>query len=66
MLRILHAWLGVAFYRWALAEINPLHPDLPRILRRRRELQDRLDRLLPARVRVRATHTGVHTGTHKS
>lgn len=49
---MLHTWLGAHFYAWAMREIDPLHPDVPRILLRQRELQDRLQRLLP-RARVR-------------
>lgn len=29
---------SIAYYRWALAEINPMHPDLPRIVHRLRDL----------------------------
>lgn len=29
----------IAYYRWALAEINPLHPDVPRIVHRLRSLR---------------------------
>lgn len=47
ILRILHTLAGAGFYAWALREINPLHPDLPRIVLRKRELQDELARLLP-------------------
>jgi hypothetical protein len=47
VLHMLHAWLGSAFYRWAMREINPMHPDVPRILCRQRELQDKMGRLLP-------------------
>jgi hypothetical protein len=34
-----------AFYDWAAREINPLHPDLPRIMRRQRELEDQAKEL---------------------
>jgi len=47
LLNILHAWVADGFYRWAMREINPLHPDVPVILQRRRELQDKMERLLP-------------------
>ncbi len=43
---MLHTWIGSSFYAWAMREIDPLHPDLPRIVLRQRELQDTLDRLL--------------------
>ncbi|WP_290906316.1 hypothetical protein [Aquabacterium sp.] len=47
VLHLLHAWIGGAFYRWAMREINPLHPDVPDILVRQRRLQDKAERLLP-------------------
>lgn len=31
---------SIAFYRWALSEITPTHPDVPHIVRRLRELLD--------------------------
>ena len=34
-----------AFYKWAMSEINPLHPDLPRIMMRQQELQDKARRI---------------------
>lgn len=46
VLHLLHAWIANAFYRWALSEINPLHPDLPRIVMRKQELVDKRRRLL--------------------
>lgn len=45
VLHMLHAWLGSAFYRWAMREINPLHPDVPRILARQAQLDDKLRRI---------------------
>lgn len=41
ILNLLHLTVAQAFYRWALREINPLHPDVPRILLRQQELSDR-------------------------
>lgn len=35
-----------AFYRWALREIDPLHPDVPRLVLRQYELNERTTRLL--------------------
>ena len=29
-----------AFYEWAMKEIDPLHPDVPKIMLRQRELAD--------------------------
>lgn len=31
---------AIAYYRWALAEINPQHPDVPYIVLRLRALLD--------------------------
>lgn len=45
ILILLHVALAHAFYRWALREIDPLHPDVPRILLRAQELEDRAQRL---------------------
>jgi hypothetical protein len=30
---------AIQFYSWALREINPMHPDVPYIVRRLNELQ---------------------------
>lgn len=38
--RLVCLWLAQAFYRWALREIDPLHPDVPRIVLRQRELAE--------------------------
>lgn len=40
VLRLLHLTIAGAFYRWAMAEIDPLHPDLPRILVRQSQIRD--------------------------
>ncbi len=49
---MLLTWISAHFYAWAMREIDPLHPDVPRILLRQRELQETLDRVLP-RARAR-------------
>jgi len=36
----LYREFAIFYYRWALRDINPLHPDVPRIVRRLRELLD--------------------------
>ena len=41
ILNLIHLTFAQAFYRWALREINPLHPDVPRILLKQQELSDR-------------------------
>lgn len=35
---VLRLWV-LAFYRWALREIDPMHPDLPHIVVRVAELE---------------------------
>ena len=44
ILNLLHITFAQLFYRWALREISPLHPDVPRILLRQQELADRARR----------------------
>ena len=41
----IHVVFAGAFYRWALREIDPMHPDLPRILLRKRELAEKQNRI---------------------
>ena len=45
ILNLIHVMVAQAFYRWALAEINPLHPDVPRIMLRQQELEDKARRI---------------------
>lgn len=45
ILSLLHVVLAQAFYRWALREINPMHPDVPRIVRRQLELKEKYQRI---------------------
>lgn len=45
ILNLVHTMLAQAFYRWAMREINPLHPDVPRILARQAQLDDKLRRI---------------------
>ena len=45
ILHLIHVMTAQAFYKWALSEINPLHPDLPRIMMRQQELQDKARRI---------------------
>lgn len=42
---LIHVAFAGAFYCWALREIDPLHPDLPRILLRKRELAEKRHRI---------------------
>lgn len=45
ILNLIHVMVAQAFYQWALREIDPLHPDVPRIMLRRRELEDKARRM---------------------
>ena len=45
VLSLLHLVLAQAFYRWAMREISPLHPDVPRIMLRQQELNERMRRI---------------------
>jgi hypothetical protein len=45
ILNLIHVMVAQAFYGWALREINPLHPDVPRIMLRRQELEDKARRI---------------------
>jgi hypothetical protein len=38
-LQSLLRFLALAYYRWALKEIDPRHPDLPHVMLRIRELE---------------------------
>lgn len=42
------AWLLWAkfWYAWAMREIDRLHPDVPKILRKQIEIEDKLKRIL--------------------
>ena len=41
IINLLHVVVAQAFYRWAMREINPMHPDVPRIMMRQRELNEK-------------------------
>lgn len=45
ILELIHVTFAQAFYRWAMREIDPLHPDLPRIVMRQQELRDKAQRM---------------------
>jgi hypothetical protein len=45
ILHYIHAATASAFYAWAMREINPAHPDVPRIMQRQVELADKLKRI---------------------
>jgi hypothetical protein len=41
ILHLLHVVVAEAFYRWAMAEISPMHPDVPKIMLRQRQLAEK-------------------------
>ena len=45
ILNFIHVTIARAFYSWAMKEINPMHPDVPRIMQRQRELEDKAQRI---------------------
>ena len=45
ILRFIHVSFAQAFYGWALREIDPMHPDLPKLVMRRQELADQARRM---------------------
>jgi hypothetical protein len=45
ILSLIHVMVAQAFYRWAMSEIDPLHPDVPRIMLRQQELADKAQRI---------------------
>ncbi len=45
ILELLYVMTARALTGWALREIDPLHPDLPRLVLRQHQLDDRAKRL---------------------
>jgi hypothetical protein len=45
ILHIAHTRIAQFFYTWAMNEIDPLHPDVPRIVQRQAQLRDKLAKL---------------------
>jgi hypothetical protein len=41
ILHLLHVVTAQAFYRWAMKEISPMHPDVPRIMLRQQQLAEK-------------------------
>jgi hypothetical protein len=41
IINLLHVVLAQAFYRWAMKEINPMHPDVPKIMLRQQQLAEK-------------------------
>ena len=45
IISLLHVVLAQAFYRWAMREINPMHPDVPKIMLRQQQLAEKYRRI---------------------
>jgi hypothetical protein len=45
IIRFIHLTFSQAFYGWALREIDPMHPDLPKLVMKRQELADQARRM---------------------
>ena len=45
VLNFIHVAFAQAFYKWAMREIDPMHPDVPRIMMRQQELRDKAHRM---------------------
>ena len=45
ILHLLHVVVAQAFYRWAMREISPMHPDVPKIMLRQQQLDEKYRRI---------------------
>ena len=45
ILNLLHVVCAQAFYRWAMNEISPMHPDVPKIMVRQQQLEEKYRRI---------------------
>lgn len=45
ILHLLHVMVAQAFYRWAMKEISPMHPDVPKIMLRQQQLAEKYRRI---------------------
>ena len=45
ILHLLHVVVAQAFYRWAMKEISPMHPDVPKIMLRQQQLAEKYRRI---------------------
>jgi hypothetical protein len=45
ILDLLHVMVAQAFYKWAMREINPMHPDVPKIMLRQQQLAEKHRRI---------------------
>ena len=48
ILHFIHVTFAQAFYGWALREIDPMHPDLPKLVMKRQQLADEARRMFAA------------------
>jgi hypothetical protein len=53
ILNLVYVMTARAFYDWALREIDPLHPDVPRLVMRQHELDERARKLFGRQTRRR-------------
>ena len=45
ILDLFHVMVAQAFYKWAMREINPMHPDVPKIMLRQQQLAEKYRRI---------------------
>jgi hypothetical protein len=45
ILHLLHVVCAQAFYKWAMNEISPMHPDVPKIMLRQQQLAEKYRRV---------------------
>ena len=45
ILSLIHVTVAQAFYRWAMKEIHPMHPDVPKIMLRQQQLAEKYRRI---------------------
>jgi hypothetical protein len=45
ILHLLHVVVAQAFYKWAMKEISPMHPDVPKIMLRQQQLNEKYRRI---------------------
>lgn len=52
ILSLLHIIVAQWFYRWAMSEINPMHPDVPKIILRQQQLAEKYRRMGVGRLSI--------------
>jgi hypothetical protein len=45
IINLLHVVCAQAFYKWAMKEISPMHPDVPKIMMRQHQLNEKYRRI---------------------